>query len=517
MKLRIHRTRLRAWRAWACLSFWLAANWGTAMCAQSPSSPPRCRAVQLEPFFDDDNCGMGRCYPAIDFRNVSATACTLPADTSVMALDQRGAIIQQEHPGAEHGPIVLEPGDFAEYDSVTYSGDKDMFPDPPPFADTYLFRFSPDDPGALRMPGAQGFEEGLRAIFGKDNPPDVPRFPRQTTGKFALSAFPWPQTDPDPHRVFDLSSNPFVELHVSVASQSAFNSAGWDGCHVIIDASEVRRATGLASNPPAHQATRSVYRCDWNGDISHGAIAAGATVAFEVEAKLPKVCHLARYKVSVRLENAPVNFAPLDLYTNELQPGCDDSHMISTSLPSLSLPPVLKQRGAKFGLPVDGIKVGLEIPTRFDDSNLIGVVFPSDPIIAALWIENGRDTPLHFAGPNGFFIHVVSYAPAADPSRHNRGSSGVSAVGLVPRAGSKHTGPIDVTIPPHTAMRVADVDLGAQYDFPVGPVPYEESVRLYPEALTGEDAKWNYFYDYDNAYALNTVAAFHVQSDDPGK
>src|SRR5664279_4176496 len=145
MKLRMHRAQLRIWRACACLSFWLTASWSTAIFAQSPAIPSLCRSVQLEPFFDDNGCGMGRCNPTIDFRNVSATACTLPADTSVTALNRRGAIIKHEHPGAENGPLVLEPGDFGEYESVTYSGNKDMFPNPPPFADTYLFRFSPDD------------------------------------------------------------------------------------------------------------------------------------------------------------------------------------------------------------------------------------------------------------------------------------------------------------------------------------------------------------------------------------
>src|ERR1035441_10376720 len=73
-------------RLYICLSFWLTAGWSAAVFGQLPGIPPLCRAVQLEPFFDDNHCGMGRCYPAIDFRNVSATACTLPADTSVMAL-----------------------------------------------------------------------------------------------------------------------------------------------------------------------------------------------------------------------------------------------------------------------------------------------------------------------------------------------------------------------------------------------------------------------------------------------
>jgi hypothetical protein len=500
------------------LSFWLAAIWSTAIFAQSPPIQPLCRAVQLEPFVYDDGCGMGRCYSAIDFRNVSATACMLPADTSVKALNRRGSIVEQEHPGAENGPVVLGPGDFGEYQSETFSADKEMFPNPPPFMETYVFRFSPDDPDALRVPGAQRLEGGLRAIFDKDNPPpDLSRFPGQRSGNFTLSVFPWPKTDPDPHQVFDLYSNPFVALHVSVANHGAAANAGWKGCHVTIDASEVRRTIGSTPNSPAHIPKRSVYPCDWNGDISHGTIAAGATVAFEVTAGLPKVCHLARYKVSLRLENAPVKFAPLDLYTGELQPDCDDSRMISSSLSTLSIPPVLKQRGPHFGLPVHGIKVGLEIPTRFNDSRGIGVVFPGDPVIAAVWIENGRDAPLHFAGSNGFFIHVVSYAPSTAPSRRIQGSSDTPAVGLVPRVGSKHSGPIDVTIAPHTAMRIAAIDLGAQYDFPVGPVPYQETVELYPEALTGEDTKWNYFYDYDNPYALNAVEAFHIESHDPGK
>jgi hypothetical protein len=134
----------------------------------------------------------------------------------------------------------------------------------------------------------------LWAVFNKDNPPpDLSKYPRQTSGDFALSAFPWPQTNPDPHRTFDLYRNPFVELHVSVTNLGALASAGWNACHVIIEAGEVRHAIGPAPNPPAHVSKRTVYPCDWNGDLSHGAIAAGATVAFEVEAKLPEVCHLA--------------------------------------------------------------------------------------------------------------------------------------------------------------------------------------------------------------------------------
>jgi hypothetical protein len=241
--------------------------------------------------------------------------------------------------------------------------------------------------------------------------------------------------------------------------------------------------------------------------FAHGAIAPGATVGLEVEAKLPKVCHLARYILSVRLENAPVRFAPLVLRTDELQPDCDDSRTISSSLPPLKLSPDLKLTESHFGLPVHGIRVGLKIPTRFKDSRGIGTIFTGDPVIAEVWIDNGRDTPLHFAGPNGFFIHIVSYAAASKAP----GSGNQSAVGLVPRTGSKHKGPINVTIPPHRIMHVANVDLGAQYDFPVGPIPYQESVWLYPEALTGEDAKWNYFNDYSDSYALETVEAFHIE------
>ncbi len=504
MKLRMHRTLLRTWRTCACLSFWLAASMSPVMFAQSTETPPLCRAVQLEPFFDDNNCGMGRCYPVIDFRNVSTTACTLPADTSVMALNRRGAIVKYEHPGSESGPLVLEPGDFGEYVTVTFSGNKDMFPNPPPFVDTYLFHFSPDDSGVLRVPGAQGFEEGLRTVFDKDNPPlDLSKFPRQMSGKFAFSAFPWPQTNPDPHRVFELYSDPFVELHVSVANRGRFASGGWNTCHVIIEASEVRHAIGPAPNQPAQISKRSDYPCDWNGDLSQGAIPAGATVAFEVEAKLPKICHLARYKVSVRLENAPVKFAPLDLHTYELQPDCDDSRTIASLLPKLVIPPDLKLlKPLHYGLPVDGISLGLEIPARFADSRGIGTILPGDPVVASVWVENGRDTPLHIAGAHGFHLRIVSYPPRVE---------------LAPRVGSNDTGPIDVMIPPHTKLRVAQIDLGAQYDFPAGRVGFQQSVFLYPDSLLGEDAKWNWENDQNDAYALKTVAALHVESRDPGK
>jgi hypothetical protein len=42
-------------------------------------------------------------------------------------------------------------------------------------------------------------------------------------------------------------------------------------------------------------------------------------------------------------------------------------------------------------------------------------------------------------------------------------------------------------------------------------------VFLYPNSLQGEAAKWNWENDQQNAYALTTVAAFHVAPDDPGK
>ena len=358
----------------------------------------------------------------------------------------------------------------------------------------------------------------LWAVFNKDNPPhDLSKYPRQTSGDFALSAFPWPQTDPDPHRVFDLYRNPFVELHVSVTNLGALASAGWNACHVIIEAGEVRHAIGPAPNPPAHVSKRSVYPCDWNGDLSHGAIAAGATVAFEVEAKLPEVCHLPRYKVSVGLENAPVKFASLDLFTDELQPDCDDSRTVSSSPPGLVIPPDLKLlEPLRYGLPVDGIRLGMEIPARFADSQGIGTIFPGDPIIASVWVGNGRDTSLHLAGPHGFHLRIRSYTIALG-ARRVAGFRNPAPVELTPRVGSNDTGPIDVTIPPHTKLCVAQIDLGAQYDFPVGPVGFQQSVFLYPNSLQGEAARWNWENDQENSYALKTVAAFHVESHDPEK
>lgn len=517
MNLHDHKARFSSGWTAVGFGFWLMTGFGAALCAQAP---PLCRAVQLEPFFEQGDCLHGTCNYQIDFRNVSATPCMLPAETSVAALNRRGAVMKEEHPRAEDGPLVLRPGNFGGYQSTFYSGAYDDPPQPPsPSAETYLFRFAPDDQGALRVPGAQSLESGPQALFGNDNPePELSKFPRQASGHFVISTLFWPLPEPlDQRGIADIYSNPSVELHISVANRRASTSAGWNACRVVTEASEEQHAIDQETSPTAHVRKRSVYPCDWNGDLAHGVIAAGATVAFEVEAKLPTVCHLARYTISVTLENAPVKFAPLVLRTEEFQPDCDDSKTISFTLPPLNLPPDIKAHGAEFGLPVHGIRVGLEIPTRFADSRGIGVVFPGDPVIAEVWIENGRNTPLHFAGPNGFFIHVVSYSPAAGPARRAAGPRDISAVGLVPRVGSKHTGPIDVTLPPHTIMHVANVDLGAQYDFPVGLVSYQESVWLYPEALTGDDGKWNYFYDYDAPYSLTTVSAFHVEPADQSK
>jgi len=502
--------QIGTWKSCAGLSFWLAANWSGTILAQSPASPPLCRAVQLEPFFSDDGCGMGRCYASIGFRNVSSTPCTLPADPYVVAVNRRGAIMKHEHPGAENGPAVLQPGDLGEYQTETSSGDKDMFPNPPPFVDSYLFRFSPDDPGVFRVPGSQAFSEGLSK---RDNPlPNLSTFPQEASGKFTFSAYVWPELEPDPHRVFDLYGNPFVELHVSVRNRGASASAGWGACQIVIEASEVQRVIEPALNSPTHPSRRSVQPCDWNGDVSHGAIAAGATVAFEVEAKLPHVCHLARYKMSVSVEHAPVKFAPVDLYSNELQPDCDDSQVITPST-KLVIPPDLKPLDAlHFGLPVNGISVGLEIPARFKDSRGIGTIYLDDPVIAAVWIDNGRDTPLHLEGPHGFHFKIRSYTQSIEARQRAPESRNAPPVELTPRVGSPDTGPIDLTVPAHTKLRVAQIDLRAQYDFPAGPVGFQQSVWVYPDSLRGEDAKWNWENDQNNAYSLKTVAAFHVES-----
>jgi hypothetical protein len=514
MNLRMHRSLLRTWRICARLSFWLAASWSPLIFAQSSKTLPLCRAVQLEPFLDDDNCGMGRCDQSVDFRNVSATTCTLPEDTSVRAVNRRGAVIKVEHPRAEDGPVVLRPGDFGEYVSETYTGGEDAFPNPPPFADTYLFRFSADDPGVLRVPGAQALDQGAQSTFDK-NPPDLSKFPRQTSGKFTFSVLPWPIMEPDPHRVFDLYSNPSIGVHVSLKNQRASASLGWNACHIITVASEVRPAN---RDEPAAVPEESGYPCDWNGDLSHGAIAAGATVAMEVEAKLPRVCHLARYKVSVSLAYGPARFGALDLYTDELQPDCDDSRTIPSPVPKLVIPPDLKLlEPLHYGLPVDGIRLGLEIPARFADSRGVGTLFPGDPIIASVWVDNGRDTPLHLAGAHGFHLKIRSFTTPSEPRNRRPGYRNPPPVELAPRVGSNDTGPIDITIPPHSKLLVAQIDLGARYDFPAGPIGFQRSVFLYPDSLPGEDAKWNWDNDQNNAYALKTVAAFHVEPSDSEK
>lgn len=485
------------------------------MSAQSPASAPICRAVQLEPFFNSDNCGMGRCEPLIDFRNASTAACTLPDSTSVTALNRHGAVIKHEHATGQDGPLVLQPGDFGEYTSVLYSSSKDLFPDPPPLADTYLFRFAPDDPRALRLPGAQGFEGGPRATFGGDYPPpDLSKVPQQTSGRFVLSAIRWPQ--PDPHPFFDLDFNPFLQLHVSVANRSTSASAGWNACRIVIETLDDQPQT--EPNATARVPVRSMHACNWNGDLAHGTVAAGATVALELVAKLPQVCHLARYTISVRLENAPVKFSPLVWHTDALQPQCNESQVAASSLPPLVLPPGLKMlQPLHFHLPVNGIRLGLEIPARFADSRGIGTLFPGDPVVAEVWVENDRDTPLHLAGEHGFHLRVVDFGRPQQPHPASEKPRSAPPPELTPRAGSNDSGPVDLIVPPRTIMRVAHIDLGAKYDLPVDPASFQLSVFIYLGSLSGEDAKWNWHSDHTDPFGLSAVAAIHVQPPAPEK
>jgi hypothetical protein len=496
-KQRMHLTPLGAVRlVGAVLGLCLAASWTEAIFAQPPEDPPLCHAYQLEVFFNDNGCSMGRCYPTIDFRNASEKACTLPADTSVTALNRRGTVMGHERPRGIEGSMVLQPGDFGEYRGETYNGD--MGPGPP-LAETYLFRFAPDDRSALRAPGAQVLDEGPVAAFSKSSPPpDLSKFPQQTSRNFTLATIPWLPLDPDPHHFSALSS---IHLHVSVANHSEQVSAGWKACRVIIEASEEGSQSSVSQ--------RSVHPCDWNGDLIYGAIAAGATVAMETVAKLPKVCHLARYAISVKLEQSPIRFAPLVLQTSPLQPECDDAQTIPSSLPALAPSADLKLLDPlRFGLPVDGIRIGLEIPTRFPDPGRIGTIFPGDPVIASVWIENGRDTPLHLTGPHGFHLKIASHTPLPDPRERTLGYRYPGPVELVPRTGSGDTGPIDTTVPPHTKMNVVRLDLGAQYDFPVERL---QVVTLYPNSFLGEDEQWNWTNDHGNAYALQTFISFRIK------
>lgn len=83
-----HRRNDRRWGrrvgVGAALGFFALAL--PALQGQAAPAAPVCRAVQLEPYYDPANCGMGRCEPLLDFRNVSSTACPLPAMTEVRAV-----------------------------------------------------------------------------------------------------------------------------------------------------------------------------------------------------------------------------------------------------------------------------------------------------------------------------------------------------------------------------------------------------------------------------------------------
>ncbi len=144
-------------------------------------------------------------------------------------------------------------------------------------------------------------------------------------------------------------------LHVSAQNQGEAGSPGGSKCRIALDSTE----TGAQSD---HH--RSVCPCTWNGDIAHGVIATGATVAREVDAKLPKVCHRASYTVTVGTKNAPVRFQPITLNTPVKRTFCSDSKLsviTSSPVPRPGVPAKSNPGRVNWGLPVDVIRLAIEI------------------------------------------------------------------------------------------------------------------------------------------------------------
>jgi len=287
--------------ATAALSLCAAAGC-TNLRAQSAPSPPSCHAVQLEPFTERGDCGMGRCYTPLELRNVSTSACTLPARTTVTAVIAGGT--RSEDVKAEK-PLVLQPGEFGEYVSESYN--PGMSANPPPVAQLYKFHIAPDDPSEIDFyPGGQGIAQGPQSVFNGAHPaPSLSGVPHQEAGGFVVAAYFWPPIKPEAHPV----NGSLGSLHISLANHSGLNSGEWRYCRFVIDAVE----EGTLRH------TQSAAPCVWSGDVPGGVIEDGATVALSAEVPAPKDCHTARYTVTINLEKGPVRIAPITLHTGPVQ------------------------------------------------------------------------------------------------------------------------------------------------------------------------------------------------------
>ena len=262
---------------------------------------------------------MGHCYTPLELRNVSASACTLPARTTVTAVIAGGT--RSEDVKAEK-PLVLQPGAFGEYVSESYN--QGAIASPPPVAQLYQFHLAPDDPSEIEFyPGNQGIAQGPQAVFDAAHPaPNLSAVPHQEAGGFVVSAYFWPPLKPDAHTgpethtgplahtgIDSLGQNSLGGLHISLANHSGLNSGEWRYCRFVIDAVEEGTLRRQQSTAP----------CVWSGDAPGGVIEDNATVALQAEVPAPKECHPARYTVTINLEKGPVRIAPITLRTGQMQ------------------------------------------------------------------------------------------------------------------------------------------------------------------------------------------------------
>ena len=162
---RMQRNDSSRYLAFAVLSLCVAAGsaklGAQTQAGQAPPVPPTCHSVQLEPFTESGDCGMGHCYTRLELRNVSTSACTLPASTTVTAMITGGT--KTEDVKADK-PLVLQPGAFGEYVSESYK--QGATANPPSVAQFYEFHLAPDDPSEIDFyPGDQGITEGPKAVF----------------------------------------------------------------------------------------------------------------------------------------------------------------------------------------------------------------------------------------------------------------------------------------------------------------------------------------------------------------
>lgn len=307
---RMQRNDSSRYLVFAVLSLCVAAgsaNLGAqTQAGQTPTVPPSCHSVQLEPFSEPGDCAMGRCYTRLELRNVSKSACTLPAITTVTAVTSGGT--KTEDVKADK-PLVLQPGAFGEYVSESYSKGATANP---PVAQFYEFHLAPDDPSEIDFyPGDQGIAQGPQAVFDAAHPaPALSGVPHQEAGGFVVSAYFWPPLRPNAQIEIDSSrQNSLGNLHISLANHSGLNSGEWRYCQFVIDAVEEGTMRRQQSTAP----------CDWSGDVPGGVIEDGATVAMAAEVLAPKECHAARYTVTINMEKGPVRIAPMMLHTGQMQ------------------------------------------------------------------------------------------------------------------------------------------------------------------------------------------------------